>query len=215
MAGLYYDQFFIGQEFDHPWSRTVTEMDNTLFSALTLNVQPLHLDAHFAAQTEFGQRLVNSMFTAGLMVGMSVNDTTMGTTVGNLGFTDMRFPETGVSRRYAEGAYQGGGDARESVSPRCRYCRFRTHLLEPPRRDGGDLPPPGDDAQAAGGIGLGSVGKLAPAQAGEAGAARGDCSFSQSCRQRVGRCTEILWRSILRRRSILRHRSWWMGSLPL
>jgi acyl dehydratase len=93
MAGLYYEQFSVGQEFDHPWTRTVTEMDNTLFSALTLNVQPLHLDAHFAATTEFGQRLVNSMFTAGLMVGMSVNDTTMGTTVGNLGFTDMRFPK--------------------------------------------------------------------------------------------------------------------------
>ncbi|MGA3400768.1 MAG: MaoC family dehydratase [Acetobacteraceae bacterium] len=93
MAGLYYEEFFLGQEFDHPWSRTVTEMDNTLFSALTLNVQPLHLDAHFAAGTEFGQRIVNSMFTAGLMVGMSVNDTTVGTTVGNLGFTDMRFPK--------------------------------------------------------------------------------------------------------------------------
>ncbi|HVC62005.1 MAG TPA: MaoC family dehydratase [Acetobacteraceae bacterium] len=93
MAGLYYEEFFLDQEFDHPWSRTVTEMDNTLFSALTLNVQPLHLDAHFAAQTEFGQRIVNSMFTAGLMVGMSVNDTTAGTTVGNLGFTDMRFPK--------------------------------------------------------------------------------------------------------------------------
>jgi acyl dehydratase len=90
---LYYQQFFVGQTFEHPWSRTVTEMDNTLFSALTLNVQPLHLDAEFAAKTEFGQRLVNSMFTAGLMVGMSVNDTTLGTTVGNLGFTDMRFPK--------------------------------------------------------------------------------------------------------------------------
>lgn len=93
MAGLFYEEFSIGQEFDHPWSRTVTEMDNTLFSALTLNVQPLHLDAHFAAQTEFGQRLVNSMFTAGLMVGMTVNDTTAGTTIGNLGFTEMRFPK--------------------------------------------------------------------------------------------------------------------------
>jgi len=93
VAGLYFEQFFVGQAFEHPWSRTVTEMDNTLFSALTLNVQPLHLDAEFAAKTEFGQRLVNSMFTAGLMVGMSVNDTTVGTTVGNLGFTDMRFPK--------------------------------------------------------------------------------------------------------------------------
>jgi len=93
MAGLHFEEFTVGQVFDHPWSRTVTEMDNVLFSALTLNPQPLHLDEHFARQTEFGQRLVNSMFTAGLMVGMTVNDTTLGTTVANLGMTDMRFPK--------------------------------------------------------------------------------------------------------------------------
>ena len=93
MAGLHFEEFSVGQVFDHPWSRTVTEMDNVLFSALTLNPQPLHLDEHFARQTEFGQRLVNSMFTAGLMVGMTVNDTTLGTTVANLGMTDMRFPK--------------------------------------------------------------------------------------------------------------------------
>ena len=93
MAGLHFEEFAVGQVFDHPWSRTVTEMDNVLFSALTLNPQPLHLDEHFASQTEFGQRLVNSMFTAGLMIGMSVNDTTIGTTVANLGMTDMRFPK--------------------------------------------------------------------------------------------------------------------------
>jgi len=92
MAGLHFEEFTIGQVFEHPWSRTVTEMDNVLFSALTLNPQPLHLDGHFAATTEFGQRLVNSMFTAGLMIGMSVNDTTFGTTVANLGMTEMRFP---------------------------------------------------------------------------------------------------------------------------
>ena len=93
MAGLYYEQFSVDQEFEHPWTRTVTEMDNTLFSALTMNVQPLHIDAHFSAGTEFGQRIVNSMFTAGLMVGMTVNDTTIGTTIGNLGFTEMKFPK--------------------------------------------------------------------------------------------------------------------------
>ena len=93
MAGLYYEEFSVGQTFDHPWTRTVSEMDNVLFSSLTLNVQPLHLDAHFAAETEFGQRLVNSIFTLGLMVGISVNDTTLGTTVGNLGFTEIRFPK--------------------------------------------------------------------------------------------------------------------------
>ena len=93
MAGLYYEQFSIDQVFDHPWRRTVSEMDNTLFSALTMNVQPLHIDAEFSAGTEFGQRILNSMFTAGLMVGMTVNDTTIGTTVGNLGFTEMKFPK--------------------------------------------------------------------------------------------------------------------------
>ncbi len=93
MAGLHFEEFTVGQVFDHPWSRTVTETDNVLFSALTLNPQPLHLDEHFASRTEFGQRLVNSMFTAGLMIGMSVNDTTLGTTVANLGMTDMRFPK--------------------------------------------------------------------------------------------------------------------------
>jgi acyl dehydratase len=93
VAGLYYEEFSIGQEFDHPWKRTVTEMDNILFTTMTMNVQPLHLDADFAAKTEFGKPLVNSIFTLGLMVGVSVNDTTIGTTVGNLGFSDVRFPK--------------------------------------------------------------------------------------------------------------------------
>jgi acyl dehydratase len=93
MAGLYYEEFSVGQVFAHPWTRTVTEMDNVLFSSLTMNVQPLHLDAEFAARSEFGQRIVNSIFTLGLMIGISVNDTTLGTTVANLGMTDTRFPK--------------------------------------------------------------------------------------------------------------------------
>ncbi|HVY13858.1 MAG TPA: MaoC family dehydratase [Rhodopila sp.] len=93
MAGLYYEEFFVGQEFEHPWTRTVTEMDNVLFSSLTMNVQPLHLDANFAAGTEFGRPLVNSIFTLGLIIGISVNDTTIGTTVGNLGFSETKFPK--------------------------------------------------------------------------------------------------------------------------
>ncbi|CAB3688737.1 MaoC family dehydratase [Achromobacter pestifer] len=93
MAGLYYEQFSPGQAFDHAWTRTLTEMDNVLFSSLTMNVQPLHLDAHFAAQTEFGKPLVNSLFTLGLMIGMTVNDTTLGTTVANLGMSDVVFPK--------------------------------------------------------------------------------------------------------------------------
>jgi acyl dehydratase len=93
MAGLYFEDFRNGQEFKHPLTRTVTEMDNTMFSLLTLNPQPLHIDAHFAASTEFGQRIFNSLYTLGIMIGMTVYDTTLGTTVANLGMTDVRFPK--------------------------------------------------------------------------------------------------------------------------
>jgi acyl dehydratase len=92
MAGLYYEEFTVGRVFDHAWTRTVTEMDNVLYSSLTMNVQPLHLDEEFASKTEFGQRIVNSLFTLGLMIGITVNDTTLGTTVANLGMTDVKFP---------------------------------------------------------------------------------------------------------------------------
>lgn len=93
MAGLYYEDFTVGRVFEHEWTRTVTEMDNVLFSSLTMNVQPLHLDEEFASKTEFGQRIVNSLFTLGLMIGITVNDTTLGTTIANLGMTDVRFPK--------------------------------------------------------------------------------------------------------------------------
>ena len=93
MAGLYFEDFDVGQEFRHALSRTVTEMDNTLFSLLTLNPQPLHIDAHFAAQTEFGQRIFNSLYTLGIVIGMTVYDTTLGTTVANLGMSEVTFPK--------------------------------------------------------------------------------------------------------------------------
>jgi acyl dehydratase len=93
MAGLYFEEFSPGQQFAHAWTRTVTEMDNVLFSSLTMNVQPLHIDAHFAAKTEFGKPIVNSLFTLGLMIGMTVNDTTLRTTVANLGMSDVNFPK--------------------------------------------------------------------------------------------------------------------------
>ncbi|WBY01329.1 MaoC family dehydratase [Ramlibacter tataouinensis] len=92
MPGLYYEEFEVGRRFDHEWTRTVTEMDNVLFSTLTMNVQPLHIDSHFSAQTEFGKPIVNSLFTLGLVIGMSVNDTTFRTTVANLGMSDISFP---------------------------------------------------------------------------------------------------------------------------
>ena len=92
MQGLYYEEFDVGRLFEHALRRTVTEMDNTLFSCLTHNPQPLHIDHEFAANTEWGKPLVNSLFTLGLMIGISVNDTTVGTTIANLGMTDVKFP---------------------------------------------------------------------------------------------------------------------------
>ena len=91
MPGLYYEEFEIGRLFRHEIRRTVTEMDNVLFSSLTLNPQPLHIDRHFAETTEWGRPLMNSLFTLGLMIGISVNDTTLGTTIANLGMTEVRF----------------------------------------------------------------------------------------------------------------------------
>jgi acyl dehydratase len=93
MAGLYFEQFFVDQSFDHPWSRTVTELDNVMYCSLTMNVAPIHLDEHYMANTPFGQRIVPSLYTAGLMIGQSINETTLGTTVANLGMSDMRFPK--------------------------------------------------------------------------------------------------------------------------
>ena len=92
-GGLYFEDFVIGHVMRHRLTRTVTQMDNMLFSNMTLNPQPLHIDAHFCAtETEWGRPLMNSLFTLGLMIGISVNDTTVGTTIGNLGMTDVRFP---------------------------------------------------------------------------------------------------------------------------
>jgi acyl dehydratase len=91
MAGLYYEEFTVGMEFKHALTRTVTEMDNVLFCAMTHNPQPLHLDEEFSKKTQYGQRIVNSLFTLGLVIGVTVADTTLGTTLGNLGMTDIRF----------------------------------------------------------------------------------------------------------------------------
>ena len=92
MAGLYFEDFVIDQVFKHPVTRTVTELDNLLFTALTHNTQPLHLDEEFAKTQPFGTRLVNSVFTLGLIVGLPVTELSLGTTLGNLGFEDVKFP---------------------------------------------------------------------------------------------------------------------------
>ncbi len=86
MAGKLFEDLLVGQVFQHQPGRTVTEADNVFFSCLTMNPQPLHVDFHAAAKAEFGKPLVNSLFTLGVAVGLSVGDTTLGTTVGNLGF---------------------------------------------------------------------------------------------------------------------------------
>jgi acyl dehydratase len=93
MAGLYFEEFSVGQIFAHAIRRTVTEADNVLFTAMTHNPAALHLDEEYAKSTEFGQRIVNSLFTLGLMIGISVHETTLGTTVANLGMDDVKFPK--------------------------------------------------------------------------------------------------------------------------
>ena len=93
MAGLWLEEFEVGMEFTHELRRTVTVTDNVWFSNLTMNPQPLHIDADFASKTEWGQPLVNSMYTFGLMIGLTVQDTTLGTTIGNLGFSEAKFPK--------------------------------------------------------------------------------------------------------------------------
>ena len=92
-GGLYFEDFEVGKLYEHRYYRTVTQMDNMLFSNMTLNPQPLHIDRHFCEQeTEWGQPLMNSLFTLGLMVGIQVSDMTVGTTIANLGMTDVKFP---------------------------------------------------------------------------------------------------------------------------
>ncbi|WP_414884105.1 MaoC family dehydratase [Sphingomonas sp. Leaf412] len=93
VAGLWFEEFVVGQRFAHEVRRTVTDMDNMLFSSLTYNPAALHIDHAYAATTEFGRPLMNSIFTLGLVIGLSVQDTTFGTTVANLGMTDTTFPK--------------------------------------------------------------------------------------------------------------------------
>ncbi|MCE9659048.1 MAG: MaoC family dehydratase [Burkholderiales bacterium] len=92
MRGLYFEEFSVGMTFDHAMTRTVTEWDNVQFSTMTMNPQPLHIDAHYAAATEFGRPLVNSLLTLGLMIGISVAETTLRTTIANLGMREVLFP---------------------------------------------------------------------------------------------------------------------------
>ena len=109
MPGLYFEELVVGRIFHHVTRRTVTEADNVFFSALTMNPAALHLDEQYCKEhTEFGTRIVNSAFTLGLVVGLSVGDTTLGTTVGNLGWDEVRFPQAACSTA-----------TRSASSPKC------------------------------------------------------------------------------------------------
>jgi acyl dehydratase len=92
MSGKYYEDLEVGQFIRHELGRTVTEMDNVLFSSLTMNTQPLHINEDYASKTEFGQRIVNGLFTLGLVVGLTVGDLTQGTIIANLGYENVTHP---------------------------------------------------------------------------------------------------------------------------
>ena len=92
MTGMYYEELEAGMTIEHSKGRTVTEMDNVLFNALTMNDQPLHINEEFASQTTFGRRIVNGIFTLGLVVGLTVDELTAGTIVANLGYENVRHP---------------------------------------------------------------------------------------------------------------------------
>lgn len=93
MRGLYFEEFEVGRVYKHAFRRTITEMDNVLFTSMTMNVAPIHLDAEYAKTTIHGRPLVNSLFTLALIGAFHVPELTMGTTLGNLGYEDVRFPK--------------------------------------------------------------------------------------------------------------------------
>lgn len=149
MAGLYFEEFTVGQRFVHEIRRTVTDADNIFFSALTYNPAALHIDHAYAATTEFGRPLVNSLFTLGLVIGLTVQDTTFGTTVANLGMDKTAFPrpvfagdtiraETEVTALRPSGSRPGQGivtfehvGLNQRDEPVCRTLRAALMLARP------------------------------------------------------------------------------------
>jgi len=118
MAGLYFDEFTLGQVFKHEIRRTVTDMDNVLFCSLTYNPAAIHIDHEYCKTTEFGKPLMNSVFTLGLVVGLSVQDTTLGTTVGNLGWEQVSF---------ARPVFAGDTIRSETIVAALRESKSRPH----------------------------------------------------------------------------------------
>ena len=125
MPGKYYDELEIGMKFQHAMGRTVTEMDNVMFSALTMNTQPLHLNEDFAAKTQFGRRIMNGIFTLGLTVGMTVPDLTEGTIVANLSYERVVYPHPVFhgDTLYVESEIMEKRDSRSR--PDCGVVRLR------------------------------------------------------------------------------------------
>jgi MaoC like domain len=132
MPGRYYDEWTVGTRITHQPSRTVTETDNLMFSAMTHNMQPLHLDAEYAKASEFGQILVNSTFTFSLAVGLSIADTTVGTLIANLGFDKIVTPKP--VWRYADLLHRDHGTARIEVPAQLRHRRVPPRTDQPARR---------------------------------------------------------------------------------
>ena len=145
MRGLYFEEFEVGRVYRHAFRRTVTEPDNVLFTSLTMNVAPIHLDHEHAATTIHGRPLVNSLFTVALIGAFHVPDLTMGTTLGNLGYDEVRFPAP---------VFHGDTLRGETtvVDKRLGHRVVRASWVQPARRPGDDLPPGGsDDDSATGG----------------------------------------------------------------
>ncbi len=147
--GMWLEEFAVGTLYRHRPGRTVTEADNVIFSTLTMNPQPLHLDAAWSAQQFFGQRLVNSLFTLSTMVGLSINQLTLGTLVANLGFRDVTFPHPVFLGDTLYARVRGRVRPPLAQSSRRGCRRSRAHRAQPGRRDRGTLPPRDVGAVAA------------------------------------------------------------------
>ena len=152
MAGLWFEQFAIGQEFEHEIRRTVTESDNVWFCGATYNPAAIHIDAEYCRGTEFGKPLVNSIFTLGLVIGLSVQDTTLGTTVANLGMTDVRFPKPVFAGDHDPRQDDRAGIAGQPIAPRRGHHHIPPPGLQPARRKGGHADAAGTDAQKGPGM---------------------------------------------------------------
>ena len=132
-------------------ARTVTQMDNMLFSNMTLNPQPLHIDREFCEkETEWGQPLMNSLFTLGLMIGIQVSDMTVGTTIANLGMTDVKFPNPLFEGDTVNCATTVISQARVEIAAQCRHRRIPSQGVQAGRQAGRRMPPPGVHAHAPG-----------------------------------------------------------------